>query len=160
MHFHASDKIDKPVTYATWNQGRKNDERSHPQIDTDSTAFYTLNEAGFITYYSKLAVEIWGRRPELGDTYERFVSPYIQYRQEGRYLPRGQSPMNDVLAGKIPGVFDAEVHIYRLDGTYIVAIVNIAPLVDDNGKIVGAVKSFRQNPLRKPAKDAKATRQH
>jgi PAS domain-containing protein len=157
MHFHASDKIDKSATYAPWNQGKKSDKRYHPQIDTDSTAFYTLNEAGFITYYSKLAVEIWGRSPELGDTYERFVSPYIQYRQEGRFLPRGQSPMNDVLAGVIPGVFNAEVYIYRPDHSYVVAIVNIAPLVDDNGKIVGAVKSFCQHPLRKPAKDARAT---
>ena len=98
-----------------------------------------------------------GPPPGLGDTYERFVSPYIQYRQEGRFLPRGQSPINDVLAGKIPGVFDAEVYIYRPDGSYIVAIVNIAPLVDDNGKIVGAAKSFCQHPLRKPAKDAQAT---
>ncbi len=148
LHFHASDKIDKSATYATWIQGRKSDEVYQPQIDSDSTAFYTLNETGLITFYSKLAVEIWGRIPLLGDTYERFVSPYIQYREDDRYLPRGQSPMNDVLAGKIPGVFNAEVHIYRPDGSHIVAIVNIAPLVDDNGKIVGAVKSFCQNPLR------------
>jgi PAS domain-containing protein len=157
MHFHASEKTDKSATYAPWLQGEKRDGRYQPQIDSESTAFYTVDGAGFITYYSKLAVEIWGRTPELGDTYERFVSPYIQYRFEGRYLPRGQSPMNDVLAGKIPGVFNAEVHIYRPDGSYIAAIVNIAPLVGDDGKIVGAVKSFCQNPLRKPAKDASAT---
>ena len=155
-HFHTSE-IDKFATYATWNQKKTSDGRDHPHIDADSAAFYTLNEAGFITYYSVLAVEIWGRTPELGDTYERFVSPYIQYRQERRFLPRGQSPMNDVLAGKIPGVFDAEVYIYRPDGSHIVAIVNIAPLIDDNGKIVGAAKSFCQHPLRKPAKGAQAT---
>jgi hypothetical protein len=146
LHFHASDKPDES---APWIHGKKSDERFHPQIDSDSTAFYTLDEAGFITYYSKLAVEIWGRTPALGDTYERFVSPYIQYRQDDHYLPRGQSPMNDVLAGRIPGVFNAAVHIYRPDGSHVSAIVNIAPLVDDNGKIVGAVKSFSQNPLRK-----------
>ena len=149
LHFHASDKLDKYATRPTWSQGEKGDERYHPQIDSDSTAFYTLDDAGNITYYSKLAVEIWGRIPGIGDTYERFVSPYIQYRRDDRYLPRGQSPMTDVLAGKIPGVFNAEVHIYRPDGSYIAAIVNIAPLVDDNGKIAGAVKSFSQNPLRK-----------
>jgi PAS domain-containing protein len=154
MHCQASDRVDKSAANANWNLGNKSDERFHPQIDTDSTAFYTLDEAGFITYYSKLAAEIWGRTPGLGDTYQRFVSPYIQYRQEGRFLPRGQSPMNDVLAGKIPGVFNAEVYIYRPDYSYIVAIVNIAPLVDDNGKVVGAVKSFCQHPLRKLAKDA------
>ena len=154
MHFHASDRIDKAATYARWIQGNKSDDRHHPQADADSTAFYTLDDAGVITYYSNLAVAIWGRTPEIGDTYERFVSPYIQYRQEGRYLPRGQSPMNEVLAGKIPGVFDAEVYIYRTDGSCIKAIVNISLLIDDDGKIVGAAKSFCRNPLRKPAKDA------
>jgi PAS domain-containing protein len=154
MHFHASDRIDKAATYPRRKQGNKSDDRFHPQADADSTAFYMLDDAGVITYYSKLAVAIWGRTPEIGDTYERFVSPYIQYRKEGRYLPRGQSPMNDVLAGKNSGVFDAEVHIYRTDGSYIVAIVNIAPLIDDDGKIVGAAKSFCQNPLRRPATDA------
>ena len=148
LHFHASDKIDKSKTYATWIQGKKSDESYQPQIDSDNSAFYTLDEAGFITYYSKLAVEIWGRIPAIGDTYERFVSPYIQYRENDHYLPRGLSPMNDVLAGKISGVFNAEVHIFRPDGSHVVAIVNIAPLVDDKGKIVGAVKSFCQNPLR------------
>jgi len=157
MHFPASDKSDQSATIATWDQGEKSYGRYDPQIDGDSTAFYTLDDGGFITFYSRLAVDIWGRTPALGDTYERFVSPYIQYRQEGRNLPRGQSPMNDVLAGKIPGVFNAEVHIHRPDGSYIAAIVNIAPLVDDNGKIVGAVKSFCQNPLRKPAEGAQAT---
>ena len=149
LHFYASHKTDKYATSANWIQGIKGDKRFQPQIDSDSTAFYTLDEAGFITYYSKLAVDIWGRTPALGDTYERFISPFIQYRQEGQYLPRGQSPMNDVLAGKIPGVFNAEVHIYRPNGSYTTAIVNIAPLVDDDGKIVGAVKSFSQNPLRR-----------
>lgn len=149
LHFQASDKTDECATAATWIQGIKGDKRFQPQIDSDATAFYTLDQAGFITYYSKLAVDIWGRIPALGDTYERFVTPYIQYREEGRFLPRGQSPMNDVLTGKIPGVFDAEVYIYRPDGSYVVAIVNIAPLVNDDGKIVGAVKSFCHNPLRR-----------
>jgi PAS domain-containing protein len=146
---HASGTSDKPSIYPNWDGWEKVGVRDRPQVDPDSTAFYSLDATGLITFYSKLAVEIWGRRPEFGDTYERFVTPYIQYRAEGRYLPRGQSPMNDVLAGKISGVFDAEVHIERPDGTRIVAIVNIAPLVDDKGAIVGAIKSFCEHPLRK-----------
>jgi len=149
LHFHASDKADKSASHSRWIQAKQGSERYQPQIDSDSTAFYTLDAEGFITFYSKLAVAIWGRTPDVGDTYERFVSPYIQYRQKDHYLPRGQSPMNEVLGGKIPGVFNAEVHIYRPDGSYVPAIVNIAPLVDDSGKIVGAVKSFCQNPLHK-----------
>ena len=47
---------------------------------------------------------------------------------------------------------DAEVHIERPDRSRVVVIVNIAPLVDGNGAIVGAVNSFCENPLRKRAK--------
>ena len=64
------------------------------------------------------------------------------YRVDGSYLPHDQCPMAEVLAGKVAGVHDAEVHIQRPDGSRIVVIVNIAPLVDDNGAIVGAVNSF------------------
>ena len=53
-----------------------------------------------------------------------------------------------VLAGNADGIYDAEAHIPRCDGTRIVVVVNIAPLIDDNGVIVGAVQSFRENPLR------------
>ena len=56
--------------------------------------------------------------------------------------------MADVLTGKLSGVYDGEVHVQRPNGSRIVVIVNIAPLVDDNGVIVGAVNSFRENPLR------------
>ena len=148
----AGGKSDRSSVYPILDYREKSRDSYQPQIDSDSTAFYTLDATGLITYYSKLAVEIWGRKPEAGDTYESFISPYIRYREYGRYLPRGESPMNDVLAGTILGVFDAEVHIERPDGTRIVAIVNISPLIDDNGAIVGAVKSFCENPLRKRRK--------
>ena len=63
-------------------------------------------------------------------------------------MPHDQCPMADVLAGKVPGIYDAEVHIQRPDGSRVVVVVNIAPLIDDNGAIVGAVNSFHENPLR------------
>ncbi len=37
---------------------------------------------------------------------------------------------------------DAEVHIERPDGSRVVVIVNIAPLIDDSGTIVGAMNNF------------------
>lgn len=49
--------------------------------------------------------------------------------------------MADVLSGRISGVFDAEVHIERPDGSRVAVIVNIVPLIDD-GHIVGATNSF------------------
>ena len=44
--------------------------------------------------------------------------------------------MADVLVGKVSGAYDGEVHVQRPDGSRVVVIVNIAPLIDDNGAIV------------------------
>ena len=70
------------------------------------------------------------------------------YRLDGSYMPHDQCPMADVLAGKVPGIYDAEVHIQRPDGSRVVVVVNVAPLIDDNGAIVGAVNSFHESPVR------------
>lgn len=105
-----------------------------------------------ITYYNALAADLWGRRPEIGDTHEKFCGSNMLYRLDGSFLPHDQCPMADVLAGKVSGIYDAEVHIERPDRSRVIVIVNIAPLVDDNVSIVGAVNSFRENPLRKRPK--------
>ena len=121
-------------------------------LKSEATGIYSCDASGLITYYNKAAAVLWGRQPTLGDTDERFCGSHMLYRLDGSYLPRDQSPMADVLAGKVSGIYDAEVHIQRPDGTRIVVIVNIAPLIDDNGMVVGAFCSFCENPLRKRPK--------
>ena len=50
--------------------------------------------------------------------------------------------MAEVLRGKVSGVHDAEVQIQRPDGSGVIVVVNIAPLIDDDGNIAGAMSSF------------------
>lgn len=114
---------------------------------SDSTAVYCCDDTGLITYYSDAAAKFWGRKPALGDTDQRFCGSHMLYRADGSFMPHDQCPMAEVLAGKVAGVFDAEVQIERPDGSRIIALVNIAPLIDDNGVIVGAVNSFCESPL-------------
>ena len=104
--------------------------------------------SGVITYYNNLAAELWGRRPALEEKDYRFCGSHMLYRLDGSYMPHDQCPMADVLAGKVPGIYDAEVHIQRPDGSRVVVVVNVAPLIDDNGAIVGAVNSFHESPAR------------
>ena len=118
-------------------------------FDSDSTGVYTCDSAGVITYYNPQAVGLWGRKPDLGDTDEKFCGSHMLYRVDGSFMPHDQCPMADVLNGKVAGVHDAEVHVQRPDGSRVIVIVNIATLIDDNGVIVGAVNSFCENPLRK-----------
>ena len=115
---------------------------------SESTAVYRSDATGVIAYYNDQAADLWGRKPAVGDTDERFCGSHMLYRTDGRYMPRDQCPMADVLAGKVSGIYDAEVHVERPDGSRIVVMVNVAPMVDENGLIVGAVNSFREIPLR------------
>lgn len=126
---------------------RQVDDRYQFLATTVDTAIYFCDVLGVITYYNNLAAELWGRRPALNETYERSCGSHMLYRADGSYLPHDQCPMADVLAGKMPGIYDAEVHIERPDGSRVV-VVNIAPLIDDTGAIVGVVNSFHEKPLR------------
>jgi PAS domain-containing protein len=130
---------------------------------SDFTGVYTCDATGIITYFNQRAADLWGRRPALGVTDERFNGAHMLYRVDGSFLPHDQCPMAEVLAGKVSGVYDAEVQVERPDGSRVIVILNIAPLIDDEGVIVGAVNSFCEKPLDKrligePASDGNQDR--
>ena len=101
--------------------------------------------------YNSRAAVLWGRKPEPGDTDERFCGSFRLHRPDGTYMPHEQCPMVDVLCGKIPGVHDAEVHIERPDGSRIIVIVNIAPQKNEHGEITGAINCFYDVTARRRA---------
>jgi signal transduction histidine kinase len=105
-------------------------------------AVYCCDGAGVIQEYNHRAAELWGRKPAPGDTDERFCGSFKLYRPDGSYLPHEECPMGDVLTGKMPGVHDAEVHIERPDGSRVIVVVSVAPLMDERGEIRGAINCF------------------
>jgi signal transduction histidine kinase len=111
-------------------------------FDLAPVAVYSCDAAGVVQEYNNRAAELWGRKPAPGDTDERFCGSFKLYRPDGTYMPHEQCPMGDVLCGKVPGVHDAEVHIERPDGSRVIVIVNIAPLMDERGEIRGAINCF------------------
>jgi signal transduction histidine kinase len=133
---------------------RENDERYRTLFDLAPVAVYSCDVSGVIREYNNRAAELWGRKPALGDTDERFCGSFKLYRPDGRFMPHEQCPMGDVLTGKVPGMHDAEVHIERPDGSRIIVIVNIAPLKDDRGEIIGAINCFYDVTERKKADEA------
>ena len=121
--------------------------------DQSLVGIYSCDASGVIQYYNNRAAELWGRRPTIGDTDERFCGSFMLYRADGRFMPHEQCPMADVLSGKVSGVYNSEVHIKRENGTRVIVIVNIAPMIDDDGGVVGAVNSFydvTDHPQAKP----------
>jgi two-component system CheB/CheR fusion protein len=78
------------------------------------------------------------------------------HRPDGVFLPHGECPMADVLFGKIPEARDAEVQIERPDGSRIIVMVNIRPLKNNRGEIVGAINCFVDITERKHAEEIRA----
>jgi signal transduction histidine kinase len=135
----------------------RNEDRYRTLFDLAPVAVYSCDVLGVIRDYNNRAAELWGRKPELGDTDERFCGSFKLYRPDGSFMPHEQCPMGDVLTGKVPGTHDAEVHIERPDGSRIIVIVNIAPLKDDRGEITGAINCFYDVTERKKAEETLRT---
>ena len=111
---------------------------------------YVCDQAGLIIRYNRAAAELWGCSPRLGDSSVRYCGSYRLFGLDGILVPHAKCPMADVLTTGV-GLRDQEIAIERPDGTRIVALVNIEPLSDGAGRIVGAVNVFRERPEQRPA---------
>ena len=105
-------------------------------------AVYSIDASGVIQEFNRVAAELWGREPALGDTDERFCGSFKLFRPDGSFMPHEQCPMAQVVSGEILEARDAEVLIERPDGSRITVIVNIRPLKGSNGEIAGAINCF------------------
>jgi PAS domain S-box-containing protein len=110
-------------------------------IELVPAAVYTCAADGRITHYNERACRLWGRTPEAGQTDERFCGSYRMYRPDGRLLLHADTPMAEALRTGVP-VHNAQVIIERPDGSRIVALVNISPLRDAQGGVIGAINCF------------------
>ena len=112
---------------------------------------------GRILQYNERAVELWGRPPQPGQTHDQFVAECRFFGGEGEELPR--SKLAEVLSTGRP-VRDEEVIVQRADGHQIVVLVNIDPLFNGQGKLVGAINCFQDVTERKRVMDALDRSQH
>jgi PAS domain S-box-containing protein len=116
-------------------------------------AVYVCDRDGVVLQYNRRAAELWGRSPELGDPNERFCGSYRMFRPDGSLLPHHQCPMADVLRTGV-SVREQEVHIERPNGSRGIALVDIEPVRDSDGNIVGAVNCFQDITERKRNEEA------
>ena len=121
---------------------RKSEERYRVLFDLSPVAVYSIDASGVIQEFNRVAAELWGREPALGDTDERFCGSFRLFRPDGSFMPHEQCPMAQVVSGEILEVRDAEVLIERPDGSRVTVIVNIRPLKGSNGEITGAINCF------------------
>ena len=129
------------------------EERYRTLFDLGPVAIYTIDTAGVIQKFNRQAAMLWGREPAVGDTDERFCGSFKMFRPDGSHMPHELCPMADVVTGKLSEVRDGEVHIERPDGSRVVVVVNIRPLKNAEGEIVGAINCFYDITERKQTEE-------
>jgi PAS domain S-box-containing protein len=121
---------------------RQSEERYRTLFNLGPMAVYTIDTSGVIRDFNRHAAELWGREPALGDTDQRFCGSFKMFRSDGSFMPHDQCPMAEVVSGKVSAVHNGEVLIERPDGSHVTVLVNIRPLKNDRGEVIGAINCF------------------
>ena len=109
-------------------------------LDALPMGVYCCDADGHLVQYNEHAAELWGCRPQLGDTlYEG--APRL-FSLDGEPLPQDQAPMAQVLQ-TAQAVRNQRIIIERPDASRMTVLVNADPLYDKHGALVGAVNCFR-----------------
>jgi PAS domain S-box-containing protein len=119
-------------------------------LDWLPIGIYTCDLDGYVVQFNQRAAELWGRAPSLIDGRTRFCGAPRLHQPNGEHLDLTESPMAEALKTGHP-VRDREVIIERPDGSRITTLVNIKPLFDEDGTLVGAVNCFQDITARKAA---------
>ena len=109
---------------------------SREAIEALPAAIYKTDAEGRITFYNEAAADLWGCRPELGDS--KFCGSWKLYWPDGTSLPHDECPMAMALKQRRP-IRGMEAVAERPDGTRVPFIPYPTPLFDDTGRLTGAV---------------------
>ncbi|HEX3428574.1 MAG TPA: ATP-binding protein [Candidatus Limnocylindrales bacterium] len=104
-------------------------------LDALAVAVYTTDAAGRITFFNEAAVELWGRRPEIG---EEWCGSLRLFHLDGRPMAHDECPMAIALKEQRP-VRGEVAYAERPDGRRVAFTPYPTPLRDANGTMIGAV---------------------
>ena len=121
---------------------RQSEQRFRALFDRGPIAMYSCDVSGETKEYNRVAVALWGVEPDPDETDEQFRSGFKMYLPDGTFLPYAETPMTQVLCGKIAVVHDKQVVVERPDGTRMTIVANIVPLKNEREEIIGAINCF------------------
>ena len=105
-------------------------------------AAYVIRADGVVIWYNARAAELWGRKPAIGDTDERFCGAHTLYRADGSHMAHCDTPVALALSTGA-SVHEEEVIIGRPDGSRVHVSVHIDPIRNpQDGQIIGVVNFF------------------
>jgi PAS domain S-box-containing protein len=104
-------------------------------LDAVAVAVYTTDADGRITFFNDAAVELWGRRPAIG---EEWCGSLRLFYLDGRPMPHDECPMAIALK-EHRAVRGATAYAERPDGRRVAFTPYPTPLRDADGTMIGAV---------------------
>lgn len=113
-------------------------------------AVYVCDLDGVVVRYNQRAGELWGRYPTPGDPKELYCGSHKLYRANGDVMPHNETPMVDSLRNGT-SFRNLEVQVEQPTGKKIWILVNIDPLKNQDGSIVGVINCFQDITDRKVA---------
>ena len=129
---------------------RQCEDRFSRLVDLMPVAVYVCDTSGRIQRYNQRAVQLWGRKPRAGSTAQRYCGSLRLYSPDGTFVPHRESKMAEVLRTGIEAR-GLEVVIERPDGSRMTVLVNIVPLRNSAGQLIGAMNCFQDITERKQA---------
>jgi PAS domain-containing protein len=112
-------------------------------MDEIPVGIYVMEIDGTVIRCNAGAIQAWGRTPELG-TSEKYCGAYRLRYPSGDVMPHEHAPPSVVIRNG-GTVRNADVICEQPDGTLLLALVNVFPIRNDEGEVVGAVNVFRHN---------------
>ncbi len=129
---------------------RDSEARYRNLISLMPAAMYVCDRTGRITLYNDQAVELWGRRPTIGDEDHKFCGAFKLFFPDGSSMSHACIPMAE--STRMGTRFrNQEVIIERPDGSRRHLLVNIDPLTSEDGNLHGAINVFTDITERKRA---------
>jgi PAS domain S-box-containing protein len=126
---------------------------SHPVLNALPVAIYTCDANGYIRMFNRAAAELWGREPELGK--EMWCGSWKLYHPDGRPFPLDECPMAIVLKNGFV-IPNQEIIVQRPDGSRRTVISHPKAIMNDQGRIIGAVNMLVDITSRKNAEEDSA----
>jgi PAS domain-containing protein len=112
-------------------------------MDEIPVGIYVMEIDGTVIKCNAGAIQAWGRTPELGTT-EKYCGAYRLRYPSGDVMPHEHAPPSVVIRNG-GTVRNADVICEQPDGNRLLALVNVFPIRNDEGEVVGAVNVFRHN---------------
>lgn len=106
------------------------------ELQPDSPAIYICDRDGFIKYYNKAALALWGRKPEIGK--DLWCGSWKIFTADGSPTSFEECPMARSMKLGI-SIRGEEILIERPDGKRLNVMPHPDPIFDTNGHVVGAI---------------------